>query len=157
MLLICLIGSSYLLSNIKYIVNFKYFSGNDLSSWKFNQQVVDSIFSQKDKVFGYYIFNPDQYGFSLKYAMNYAQRLSKQVKSFPFQKQNITYLLMAPAPDYRPELNGDWWRSDQVRIKRNADSRTTYPNGLKIEKYKLSDEEVAVISDPNLIQDLHFR
>ncbi len=157
MLLICLIGSSYLLSNIKYIVNFKYFSGNDLSSWKFNQQVVDSIFSQKDKVFGYYIFNPDQYGFSLKYAMNYAQRLSKQVKSFPFQKQKITYLLMAPAPDYRPELNGDWWRSDQVRIKRNADSRTTYPNGLKIEKYNLSDEEVEVSSDPNLIQDLHFR
>lgn len=156
-ILVVVIGISYFASNLKYIINFKYFSKNDLSSWKFNEQIVNSIFSQNINVFGYYIFNPDQYGFSLKYAMNYAQKQNEHLKSLPFQKHKTTYLLMAPAPDYRPELNGDWWKSDQVRIKRPADFSTTYPNGLKIEKFNLSEEEVAVSSDSNLIQDLHFR
>lgn len=157
MILIIVIGLSYIFANSRYIVSFKNFSGHDLSSWQFNQKIANSIFSQNDSVFGYYIFSPDQYGFSLKYAMNLAQSQNVQPKSLPFQKRKTTYLLMAPAPDYRPELNGDWWKSDQVKIKRPADFRTTYPNGLTIEKFNLSEEEVAVSSDPNLIQDLHFR
>jgi hypothetical protein len=156
-IIVVIIGFSYLNTNLKYINDFKYFSGNDQSSWKFNQKVAQTVFSENQKIFGYYVFTPDQYGFAIKYAMKYIQRFASTSLSTPYQKQRVVYLFIAPAPDYRPELNGDWWKSDQVRIKRPADFRTTYPNGLKIEKYNLSEEEVAVSSDPDLIQDLHFR
>ena len=32
-----------------------------------------------------------------------------------------------------------------------------YDNGFVVEKYILTEEEISIPSDPNLIQDLHFR
>lgn len=156
-MIVVFIGLSYLYSNVKYVKDFADFSNKDQSSWRFNEQVSQMVFNDGENTFGYYVFTPDQYGFAIKYAMNYVQRLTPISTSTPYKKQRVTYLFIAPAPDYRPELNGDWWKSDQVKIKRSADYTRTYPNGLKVERYNLSQDEIAVHSDPNLIQDLHFR
>jgi hypothetical protein len=46
---------------------------------------------------------------------------------------------------------------NQVNIKRKPDFVRKYKNGFIIEKYLLSDEELKIPSDPNLIQNLTFR
>jgi len=152
-----IIISSALLSNIRDVTNAKIFIGEDASSWKFNFQVADKIFKENNNEFGYYIYTPDQYGYSQKYALSYVQSKNPQIKAYPFVKKNITYLLIAAAPKDRLFLNGDWWKKNQVKIDKKPEKIVKFPNGFKIEKYLLNEEEMKIESDPNLIQTLIFR
>lgn len=131
--------------------------GLDASSWKFNFQTADKIFKDNTGEFGYYIYTPDQYGYSPKYAFNYAQTKNPQIKAYPFTKKGTTYLLIAAPPKDRLFLNGDWWKKNQVKIDKKPVNVLKYPNGFKVEKYLLDEEETKIESDPNLIQTLLFR
>lgn len=131
--------------------------GSDAVSWQFYNNLAKDIFTDTDSDFGYYIFTPDQYGYSARYAMNYNSRLQSSVRSFPYTKKEVTYLIIAPAPDDKPNLNGIAWKKDQVRILKEPIKTMVYPNGYTVEKYLLNLEEQSIPSDPNLISGLHFR
>jgi len=76
---------------------------------------------------------------------------------YPYQKKETTYLIISPAPKDRPELNGEWWKKGQVKIDSEPDKVFRTQSGYVIEKYYLADDELEIDSDPNLIQNLHFR
>jgi hypothetical protein len=132
------------------------FTGRDPSSWKFNLQVAKKIYKLAPSEFGYYIFTPDQYGYTPRYAMDFVQTTSNK-KAFPYTKKARTYLLVAPAPKDKPYLNGEWWREHQVNIMGNPQKLETIENGFKIFTYDLTPEQLVIPADPNLIMGLEFR
>lgn len=126
--------------------------------WKFFYNMARDIYKDAGRgEFGYYVYTPDQFGYSEKYALSYVQKEFLETKSYPFKKKETLYLTIAPPPGDRLFLDGTWWKSHQVNIKRKPNNVFKYPNGFVVEKYSLSKEEIDTPSDPNLIQDLTFR
>ena len=141
-------------------------SGQDVSTWKFNKLVSETIFAGGEENFGYFIFTPDLYGYSPRYAIDLYQKRFKDKKVKPYEKSAITYLVIAPPPYYGKDPNSVWyqkntnsaiWKSNDIRITSDPISVTTFNNGFIIEKYNLSDEEIKVESNPYLIKDIFFR
>lgn len=154
-------------TNFKDISNYNPdASSQDVSTWKFNYLVAENVFGGKEKEFGYYIFTPDLYGYSPRYAMNYYQKINKNKEVFPYAKKAVTYLLISPPPDYgkdpssiwyQKNVNSDSWKSNDVRINRKADETLGFPNNFRIEKYNLSENEIKIQSNQFLIQSIFFR
>ncbi len=143
--------------NVRGVQSAKNFFGKDGSSWRFNYDLAKTVFKDAPDEFGYYIFTPDLFGYSPRYAFNYVQDKQPDKKAYPFTKKRITYLIITPPPDDRLFLNGEWWRENQVKITRKPLWIKRYEKGFKVEKYELDEEELKVESDPNLIQTLFFR
>ena len=78
-------------------------------------------------------------------------------KAYPFEKKKNTYLILLPIPSNRPDLSHDWWIKNRVYLKGTPVAELKYKNGYIIQKYSLSDKDIAVPADPNLPKDLHFR
>lgn len=135
----------------------KHYIGRDSGSWLFNYELAQKVYAQKDSSFGYYIFSPDQYGYSPRYAMNYLSSKYPVVQVFPYQKQAITYLLISPPGGKNNSIGGQWWKVHKVNIMKKPEKTISFENGFKIEKYVLSEKEKAIPSDPNLIDSLIFR
>lgn len=138
----------------------------DVSTWQFNKLVAESIFEGPEKDFGYFIFTPDLYGYSPRYALNFYQKQDLQKEVHPYLKREIIYLLIAPPPEYGKDPNSIWyqkntnsniWKSNDVRITGNPDTIISFKNGFVIEKHKLSDQEIKVDPNPYLIKDIFFR
>lgn len=136
------------------------------SFWSFNYQMARTVFADASSVFGYYVFTPDLYGYYPRYAMNFVQKENLNKKAIPFQKQKVTYLLIAPPPYYGQDPNSEWykkntnsekWKDGDLKINRKPDKVWEFQNGFKIEKYILSNKEINIPSNPYLIQDLTFR
>jgi hypothetical protein len=156
-----------LYSNSKEILSYNpNAESQDTATWKFNYNVAKRVFNSSEDEFGYYIFTPDLYGYSPRYAMNYYQKTHPNKKSFPYNKKIITYLLIAPPPEYGKDPNSLWyqkninsnsWKLGDVRIDKQPESSINYPNGFKIERYELSDTDISIRSNPYLIQSIFFR
>jgi len=142
-------------SQIKSLQNYK--NGTYDGQWKFEHTLTKEVFADAPDSFGYFIFSPDQYGYSTKYAMNYVKKTYRNKKSEAFVKKETTYLIIAPPPSYRLDLNGDWWKEHQVNIASKPVAVKKYPGGFKVEKYILNKKEREVPIDSNLIQNLIFR
>lgn len=143
-------------------VNYKnYFKpasyfGNDNSSWRFDNKIAKSIFADAPNEFGYYIFTADQFGYSSRYAMNYEQYQNKNKKAFPYEKKEVTYLLISPSDN--PTISDGWWKTEKVKINKKPVEVFEFKNSnFRIEKYILTPEEVNDKSDDTLIHDLIFR
>lgn len=157
---VSIIAVLYLLSiavGVQSIADYRVNRTKDASTWVYYHDVAQKIFQDAPSEFGYYIYTPDLFGYSYRYAMNYTQKEFPAKKAYPFQKKSITYLLIAPPPADRLFLKGDWWRGHQVNINKKPQQTFVYPSGFIVEKYELTDSEQKVPSDPNLIQDIHFR
>ncbi len=124
-------------------------------SWKFNEEISRKIYKEAAGDFGYYIFSPDLFGYSWRYAMNFTQNSFPNIKAYPFEKKKITYLLISPSDN--PYAQPSPWKKDQVKITKKPIKIQKYPNGFVLEKYELTEEELKVSSDPNLIHTLIFR
>ena len=141
-------------------------SKSDVSTWKFNKLVAQKVFDSRENEFGYFIFTPDLYGYSPRYALNYYQKKILEKKVYPYEKKTVTYLVIAPAPEYGKDPNSLWyqkntnsgiWRSNDIRISKDPDFKFVFENGFVIEKYNLSDEETKLAPNPYLIKDIFFR
>lgn len=132
------------------------FQGQDVSSWKFQKQMAASVFKQ-DKVFGYFIYSPEVYAYTPRYAFKYTAKEYPQVTAQANQKLDTTYLIILPPPENRRELDGKWWTEGQVRIQKQPVETITYPNQVRVEKYRLDDQEQEVPIDPLIIDNLIFR
>lgn len=90
----------YLLFSLIYFVNIQPAikdvliynpnpSEQDVSTWKFNQLVAQKVFDGSEKEFGYFIFTPDLYGYSPRYALNYYQKQNLQKKYTPIKRSTL--------------------------------------------------------------------
>ncbi len=138
----------------------------DVSVWKFNKLVAEKVFSGNESEFGYFIFTPDLYGYSPRYALDFYQKRFKNKKVKPYEKKAITYLVIAPPPYYGKDPNSIWyqkninstsWKSNDVRLNKKPQDIILFENGFVIEKYQLTDEEIKVEPNPYLIKDIFFR
>lgn len=154
-LVFCLVYLYNFSKGLGVVTSLDHFLDQDIISWQFHHQAAQTIFANAENEFGFYILTPDLYGYSPRYALNYTQKEFPQKKAYPYQKKSITYLLIAPGEDR--ELKAKLWRENQVKILKEPTTTTLYDNGFQVEKYLLGPEEIAVPSDPDLIQDLRFR
>lgn len=137
----------------------------DVSTWKFNKIVAEKVFSGSESEFGYFIFTPDLYGYSPRYALDfYQKKINKKV--YPYQKKAITYLVIAPPPVYGRDPNSIWyqkntnseiWKINDIKITKLPTTKILFDNGFIVEKYILSDEEIKIAPNPYLIKDIFFR
>jgi len=167
----------YFLFTLIYIVNFqtniKDLSSyninayeQDVSTWKFNKLAAEEVFKGEEKEFGYFIFTPDLYGYSPRFALNYFQKRNPERSVFPYEKKAVTYLVIAPPPEYGRDPNSLWyqkntnsssWKANDIRIDRNPNQVINFKNGFVVEKYLLTEEELKSTPNPNLIKDIFFR
>jgi hypothetical protein len=131
-------------------------SGIDTSSWIVNLEVADYIYHDANQNFGYYVYSPDVFGYSKKYAMSYVNLTG----GFPEKgslctKKPITYLIYEATS---PESHTDpvFWKEASVSIKTKP-IETKIIQGIKIEKYELTPKQVANPSDPTMICGLQWR
>lgn len=138
----------------------------DVSTWKFNKLVAEKVFAGEEKEFGYFIFTPDLYGYSPRYALDFYQKRNENKKVYPYQKRAVTYLLIAPPPEYGKDPNSIWyqkntnsklWKENDLRIDREPDQILKFDNGFILEKYNLINEEIEKKPNPYLIQSIFFR
>lgn len=167
----------YLIFGLIYLLNFSTgfkdmisYSSNaatqDVSTWKFNQLVAQKVFSGSESEFGYFIFTPDLYGYSPRYALDLYQKNNRQKTVKPYKKEAVTFLVIAPPPEYGKDPNSVWyqkntnssaWKNNDIKIFRKADNVTRFDNGFSIEKYNLTSEEVTIEVNPFLINGIFFR
>lgn len=140
------IGINLVRSSYQYI-------GKDKSSWKFLLTVAKTVYENSDeKNIGVYLFAPDMYGYSQKYAMLYGQSLFPEKTMSFSKKRKETFLVYEPAPLDRPYLNGEDWRTGLVKIHTSPVKVIKFPNGYKIEKYVLDENQLKIPSD-SLLND----
>lgn len=166
-LLFAVLISVNLISNFRDTATYQSNSlDQDVSTWKFNLEIARQVFQDSPSEFGYYIFTPDLYGYSPRYAMNYYQKIQNIKQSYPYSKKTTTYLLIAPPPEYGRDPNSIWyqkntnsssWKISDVKISKESDKIINYKNGFKIERYNLSSEEQSIKSNPYLLQSIFFR
>lgn len=131
------------------------FAGSDLNSWQFYKKMSQRIFTQAPEEFGYYIFSPDLFGYSPRYALNYINDQSSK-SAIAFEKKPTTFLIYVPKGN-NPFVDPVWWKEKQVKIEKQPRWHYKYENGLIIEEYRLNESELSTPSDPTLLQNLHFR
>ncbi|MFA9288404.1 MAG: hypothetical protein ACEQSA_00800 [Weeksellaceae bacterium] len=128
----------------------KQYIGQDDDSWTFSRQLAEQVYADAPDEFGYYVFTPDLNAIGVKYAFHYTQK--HQIKQGTLNtKKPVTYVIFAPPPKDKPYDNGKWWKTDQVNIKRAPDSMAQYKDGYRVEKYLLTEDEVAIQNDPGLV------
>ena len=125
------------------------FFKEDGGSWSFYERVASDVYKDAGSDFGYFIFNPDQFGYSARYAFHYKQQGYKDVSAHSFEKKKITYLVITPSEN--PFLSVDGWKAGQVKLEKKPVKIKKYKDGVSVEKYELTPEEIAVPPDPNMI------
>lgn len=124
-------------------------------SWKFHKSAVEKVYQGAPNEFGYYIFEDDLYGYGPKYAFVYNQKHYPHKQAFLNEKRGTTYTYLMPTQS--DTLSWDGWIKGNVLLKSSPARITEYPNGVAINEYRLSKDEQAVPSDPNLLDSLMFR
>lgn len=130
--------------------------GKDMYSWKFLNGASAKIFEGKEDELGYFVYSPDVVAYEPKYAVLYNAEKSGK-KYYYFQKKPITYLFIQPPPRNNPYMKEDYWIKNQLNIDASPSAVILFPNGYQLQKYELSDEQIAVPFDPSIDPGLHFR
>lgn len=129
----------------------------DVSSWIVNKKVADFVFqSAHGNNFGFYVYSPDEFGYSMKYAMSYINNNDPYgIKGALCKKEKTTFLIYNPMGD-NVYTDPVYWKLHKVTISNQPVSKTSI-NNILVEKYILTPKQIAVASDPNIICDLSFR
>jgi hypothetical protein len=135
------------------VQNTSYFKNNS-GLWKFYLSKAQTIYTDAEGEFGWYVYTADQYGYSAKYAMHYVGQRSTK-KGYSYEKKKITYLIISPSTNkYTNETD---WKKEKIMITRKPNKIFRFSDGSYVEKYILSVEEQKVPSASDLIMDLMFR
>lgn len=138
----------------------------DVSTWKFNKLAAKEVFKGEEKEFGYFIFTPDLYGYSPRFALNFYQKRDTGKAVYPYEKKAVTYLVIAPPPEYGRDPNSLWyqkntnstsWKESDIKISKEPNEVISFKNGFIVEKYLLSEQDLKISPNPNLIKDIFFR
>lgn len=133
------------------------YANRNESSWKLNEKVAKAVFADAQSTpFGYFVYSPDEFGYSMKYAMNFVQRSHSNTPVTLCQKKQRTYLIYYPTPAANAKTDPTFWKKVRVGITA-LPVRTFSFADIKVERYQLDSKEIAKPSDPNLICTLQFR
>ncbi len=142
-------------SSADYWIN--NYSNHNSSSWLLNKNIAEYVINDSDgQSFGYYVYSPDEFGYPIKYALNYSLKESS-TEGVLCEKHPITYLIYYPTPEVGAKTDPEYWKDTRVNISKSPDNEKIFGEGVLVEKYTLTEEEIQLESDPNLICDLHFR
>jgi len=133
------------------------FTNKQDQSWKFLNTMSGKMYNGPEKKFGYFVYTPDAIAYAPKYALLYEQRVRTDKLADYFQKQAITYIMVAPPAANNPYLSYNWWKTVRVKIANQPLQTITFENDYKIEKYQLTSEEVKIPFDPGIDPGLGFR
>ncbi len=136
-------------------VSFQGYFAKDNSSWKFRRLAAERIYKDAPAEFGYYIFTADQFGYPSRYAMNFVQNKYPDKKAVPYEKRKTTYLLIDPST--LSFYNEDSWTKGDIKIDKKPAEVFKFATNFIVRKYHLTDEEIKVPSNPDLIHTLIFR
>lgn len=151
-LLIILLGE---ISAIGVVSSVNLQIGNGKDSWKAINAMTQSIYKSGDREFGYFVYSPDLFAYSPKYAMIYGQKTNRAVKAYDFEKKPVTYVIDAPGGDmYGSDI---WWIKNGINIKTEPSNVKTYINGYKVYRYELTPEEITVPYSKLEDLGIHFR
>lgn len=130
--------------------------GKDNASWIVNKSIAEYVYQNANDNFGYYIYSPNEYGYSKKYAMDYIGRSDAHgVTGTLCKKEKVTFLIFNPVGTAK-FTDPVYWKNKKVSITSKPVS-TRVINNVRIEKYILNPAQIAVPSDPNIICDLTLR
>lgn len=133
-----------------------HFSGKDTSSWLLNKQVAKYIFQNTHQNFGYYVYSPDEFGYSKKYAMSYINLTDNYAeKGYLCTKKPITYLIYEPTFS-DSHTDPVFWKNVEVNIKTKPVSIKMF-HQVRVEKYLLTSRQIKQPSDPTMICGLQWR
>jgi len=145
------------LSNTLTINDLGMKKGIDISSWRFYEKLSGDIFSDSPNEFGYFIYAPDIIAYQAKWAMQYGVLHHPDKQVARYTKRNTTYLIVEPPPKDMPQFTPESWKNDKVRLEGKLIKNWCYPNKYCVEKWSLTDAQVAVAPDPNIDDWLHYR
>lgn len=138
------------------IDNFSSYSSYDAGSWQFNYKLAKTVFNNAGTESGYYVFTPDELGYGPKYAITYVNKEYPKKIAYAYSKKHETFIILAPTSN-GVNNNQEWWIKNKVKISKPPEQIINYPNGYKLEKFILSNQEIKIPSDPNLISGLSYR
>ncbi|OGK56919.1 hypothetical protein A3J15_00795 [Candidatus Roizmanbacteria bacterium RIFCSPLOWO2_02_FULL_38_10] len=141
-----------------YVVNFyqstaevlrwdKNSKGNNENSWTFQRELSMSIFKDATEDFGIFIYSPDTFAYQIKAGVLYAIKNNPHRKAFINQKKRITYIIQAPVPKLRPDLEPPWWIKNRVNITVDPVEIIEHREGYKVLKFELSKDQQEIPSD----------
>jgi hypothetical protein len=140
----------------KYVNDAQKFIGISKFSWKSLYEVASSVYKGEEKEFGYFVYAPDIMGYSPRYALDYAGRVSDK-KATAFERKPITYLVIETPAENNPFTSETIWKTSQIHFYKTPIETRTFPNGYKVEKYSLDNSELSVPFDPGINPGLHYR
>jgi hypothetical protein len=152
-LLIIVLNLQSAIKNMQTSFNF---IGKDKYSWQFLDNMSKKIFQGKESSFGYFVYAPDAFAYSEKYAMYYESRKSTKISKY-FVKMPVTYVIAEPPPSNNPYMKSEWWIKNQINIAATPSSILTFPNGYQILKYNLTEAETKVSFDSSVDPGINFR
>lgn len=170
-LLITLLYTSskkHLLSLVVLILMFNYFQANEFKkqssefigksqfSWRFLTTVADTVADSANDEFGYFVYSPDGFGYQPKYAMFYHLNRLESTVSY-FEKRPQTFVIMAPVPSDRVDLDPNWWIKSELGIGSPPVSVVSFENGYQVREYQLTDEDLESPVNPYIDLGLNFR
>lgn len=135
---------------------FSVTTGSGTGSWEFNHQLAQAVFKNAPSEFGYFSFTADEFGYGPRYAMVFTNKEYPKNYALANTKKRVTYVIMAPTEN-GINNNREWWIKNKVKINKAPESVVNYANGFKVEKFVLTNEEIRIPSDPNLLNGLFFR
>lgn len=142
-----------LTASVGFVKSSNSYIGKDKGSWTGLLSVAKKTYLMaKTDNFGVYLYAPDMYGYAQKYAFQYGQTLFPGKKMNFSRKMTETFLVYEPAPKDRPDLNGSGWKAGLVKINRSPVETVQFPNGFRLERYILDDNEIKIQSD-SLLND----
>lgn len=140
--------------NIRDIAGYKRLPQDGVwTSWKSLKVAADLVKENCGKNFGLYTYTPDLFGYPLRYAVEYEMGFSDYVIN---EKKAVTCILGAPEVAEHPEGMKQWLKNE-VKIERKPDFELVWANGIKLQKYELSEKEQQIKSNPLMIKDVFFR
>ncbi len=144
--------------NINYIRSLDQIIGKNENSWRYQYKVAKTVFDDGEDEFGFFIFSPDIFAYQSKAAVNYFMNKYPEKKVKIYEKDKITYLIIAPAPEKQPWLNYKGWKKLKVKLEKEPIwSKTIPPVGYQVQKYILTEEDLQVSPDPNINDWIYFR
>lgn len=127
------------------------YSGNHASSWQYNLNLAKSLYEKSPGDFGYFVLSEDLLAYSPKYAIIYANYLYPNKKSSLFQKKPTTYVIISSDTYKQGSIDVRWWEEGQVRITKKPEMVTDYRGNYTIKEYLLTEDEIKIPEDPNLM------
>jgi len=130
--------------NLLFIKQVSADLGKKTSSWRLHIDNAKKVLEDAPVEFGYFVYAPDIFAYQDKYAMAYAEKLYPAKKAYRFIKKTVTYVLIEPAPSFRPEMGfeSDLWIKNDVAISSKPVKIIPLRGGYQVNKYVLSQEDL---------------